>query len=144
MKVALSGLGGDELFGGYDTFSRVPDMVNKVRGVPGASMFGKAFRVVTAPWISNFVSPKAAGILEHGGSYGGAYLLRRGLYMPWELGQVMDGDMARAGLRELDPILRLNHLSDGVDAQSAFTGFRLGWYGPFAGNSRALGGPYVI
>lgn len=115
LKVALSGLGGDELFGGYDTFSRVPDMVNKVRGVPGASMFGKAFRVVTAPWISNFVSPKAAGILEHGGSYGGAYLLRRGLYMPWELGQVMDGDMARAGLRELDPILRLNHLSDGVD-----------------------------
>ncbi len=115
LKVALSGLGGDELFGGYNTFNQVPDMVKKVRGLPIARAFGKAFRVVTAPWVSHFISPKAAGVLELGGSYGGAYLLRRGLYMPWELGKVMDVDMARAGFRELDPILHLNRLTRGVD-----------------------------
>ena len=54
-------------------------------------------------------------MLELGGSYGGAYLLRRGLYMPWELERVMDADMARVGFRELDPILRLNHLTSCVD-----------------------------
>ena len=115
LKVALSGLGGDELFGGYNTFSQVPDIVSKVKGVPISSAFGKAFRVVTAPWVSHFISPKAAGVLELGGSYGGAYLLRRGLYMPWELERVMDADMARVGFRELDPILRLNHLTSCVD-----------------------------
>ena len=31
-------------------------------------------------------------MLELGGSYAGAYLLRRGLFMPWELGQVLDPD----------------------------------------------------
>jgi asparagine synthase (glutamine-hydrolysing) len=114
LKVALSGLGGDELFGGYGTFSQVPDMVSKVNGVPIARAFGKAFRVLTSPWVSHFISPKAAGVLELGGSYGGAYLLRRGLYMPWELGRVMDADMARVGFRELDPILCLNRLTSGV------------------------------
>jgi asparagine synthase (glutamine-hydrolysing) len=115
LKVALSGLGGDELFGGYSTFSQVPDMVSKVKGMLGSSTFGKAFRLVTSPWISQFITPKAAGVLEYGGSYAGAYLLRRGLYMPWELGRVMDTDMARVGFRELDPILRVNRLTSGVD-----------------------------
>ena len=115
LKVALSGLGGDELFGGYNTFSQVPNMVSKVKCVPGASVFGRAFRLVTSSWVSHFISPKAAGVLEYGGTYGGAYLLRRGLYMPWELGQVMDTDMARVGFRELDPILRVNRLTSGIN-----------------------------
>ncbi len=115
LKVALSGLGGDELFGGYDTFAQVPDMVGKLGGIPGIGGFGKLFRVLTAPWISRFMSPKAAGLFEYGKSYGGAYLLRRGLYMPWELDQVMDSDLARAGLAELEPRLRLDDLVDGVD-----------------------------
>lgn len=115
LKVALSGLGGDELFGGYDTFQRVPDMVRRVSGVPGASLFGKSFRAITAPWISRFVSAKAAGVLELGGSFGGAYLLRRGLYMPWELKQLMDPDMARAGLASLDITRRFDRACEGAD-----------------------------
>lgn len=115
LKVALSGLGGDELFGGYDTFVQVPDMVNKLGSVPGIGAFGKLFRVMSAPWVGHFLSPKAAGLFEFGKSYGGAYLLRRGLYMPWELDRVMDSDMARAGLAELQPVGRLDQSVDGVD-----------------------------
>ena len=39
--------------------------------------------------------------------YAGAYLLRRGLFMPWELPEVMDPDLARAGWEELQPLVRL-------------------------------------
>ena len=43
-------------------------------------------------------------MLELGGSYAGAYLLRRGLFMPWELSDVLERDVAEAGLRRLAPL----------------------------------------
>jgi asparagine synthase (glutamine-hydrolysing) len=108
MKTALSGLGGDELLGGYPSFRDIPRLVrnfSRAGGVPG---LGQIFRIVTAPWLKHFTSPKYAGLLEYGGSYAGAYLLRRGLFMPWELPAVMDPDLARAGWEELQPLVRLN------------------------------------
>jgi asparagine synthase (glutamine-hydrolysing) len=107
MKTALSGLGGDELFGGYPSFHDIPRMARNL-SLPGAFPgLGRMFRTVTAPWLKHFASPKYAGLLEYGGSYAGAYLLRRGLFMPWELPDVMDPDMARAGWQELQPLARL-------------------------------------
>ena len=107
MKTALSGLGGDELFGGYPSFCDIPRMVrtfSRVRSLPG---LGRGVRQVAAPVLKRFTSPKYAGLLEYGGSYAGAYMLRRGLFMPWELPEVMDPDMARAGWQELQPLARL-------------------------------------
>ncbi|CAA7621658.1 asparagine synthase (glutamine-hydrolyzing) [Magnetospirillum sp. UT-4] len=116
LKVALSGLGGDELFAGYNSFQDIPRMVSALaplRLLPG---LGKLARVVSAPWIARFAPPKAASILELGTRYGDAYLLRRGLFMPWELPQVMDPDMARAGWRALAPRLALNGAVAGIAA----------------------------
>ena len=42
LKVALSGLGGDELFGGYDTFRQVPALVGRLGWVPGAPRWAGA------------------------------------------------------------------------------------------------------
>ena len=56
--------------------------------------------------------PKLAGVLRYGGSYPGAYLLRRGLFMPWELAGVMGRRAAREGLRRLRPIDYLEDLLD--------------------------------
>lgn len=107
MKTALSGLGGDELFGGYPSFHDIPRMARTL-SLPGAFPgLGRMFRTITAPWLKHFTSPKYAGLLEYGGSYAGAYLLRRGLFMPWELPEVMPPDMARAGWQELQPLVRL-------------------------------------
>ena len=52
-------------------------------------------------------SPKAAAMAEYGGSYPGAYLLRRGLFLPLELAAFMDREMVREGLRRLRPLERL-------------------------------------
>ena len=107
MKTALSGLGGDELFGGYPSFHDLPRMA-RTFSLPGALPgLGRLFRTVTAPWLKHFTSPKYAGLLEYGGSYAGAYLLRRGLFMPWELPEILDPDMARLGWQELQPLVRV-------------------------------------
>src|SRR5207302_6458478 len=42
--------------------------------------------------------------LTYAGNYAGAYLLKRGLFMPWELGRIMDKQFVVEGLRRLDPL----------------------------------------
>ncbi len=105
LKVALSGLGGDELLGGYPSFRHIPAMMQISAPF---SWIGKAFRIVTLPLLRRFTSPKHAGLFEFGHSPGGAYFLRRGLYMPWELPSFLDPDLVREGWRQLDLIARIN------------------------------------
>src|ERR1039458_9179412 len=108
LKVSISGIGGDELFAGYSTFQDVPRLVGALARVPGAHTFGRMFTVVADPVLRHFTSPKYAGILQYGVDYEGAYLLRRGLFMPWELPRILDPDLVREGLKELSPIARLD------------------------------------
>ena len=107
LKVALSGLGGDELFGGYPSFRQVPRLVKTLRPLQSLKPLGRAFRVISAPLVKHWSSPKVAGLFEYGGSYAGAYLLRRGLFMPWELPEVLDGDLAREGWKQLEGTLAI-------------------------------------
>ena len=119
LKVALSGLGGDELFAGYDSFRQIPALVGRLGRFPGLRPVGRALRVVTAPLARRFTSPKYAGILEFGTSYAEAYLLRRGLFMPWELPELVDAEMAREGWRELQPLVHLADCASGLDSPRA-------------------------
>lgn len=129
LKVAFSGVGGDELLGGYDTFHRVPSMVARLSWAAHLPLLGKTARHVMAPWIGRITSPKAAGVLELGSDMGGAYLLRRGLFMPWELGEVLDPDMARTGLATLDTRARLNNSTHGApNSRVAVSLLEMQWY----------------
>ncbi|WP_294536062.1 asparagine synthase (glutamine-hydrolyzing) [uncultured Rhodoblastus sp.] len=105
LKVAISGLGGDELFGGYPSFSDLPRW-SRFFSLPSQIPFlGSTARTLMVPMTSAFgLSPKAAGMLEYGGSYPGAYLLRRGLFMPWELGSVLDQETVKLGMQRLSPL----------------------------------------
>ena len=106
LKVAVSGLGGDEFFGGYPSFKDVPRWAKWFGAPSRVPLLGETARRAFIAFArqSSVVSPKAAGMLEYGGSYPGAYLLRRGLFMPWELGEVMDQEMATIGLQRLSPL----------------------------------------
>jgi len=119
LKVVLSGLGGDELLGGYPSFRQIPKLVSRIRPLALIPGLGKALRFISAPLLRHFTSPKYAGLFEYGGSYGGAYLLRRGLFMPWELPQFMDGDLVREGWATLQPVLRLNEWTSRVKSPHA-------------------------
>ncbi|CAN0375287.1 unnamed protein product [Discosporangium mesarthrocarpum] len=102
LKVAMSGLGGDELFGGYPSFQEIPRLVGAMGKIPGLRYAGRAFRKIAGPAISAVKSPKYAGLFEYGTTYADAYLLRRALFMPWELPKLMDSAMARDGWAELE------------------------------------------
>src|SRR2546425_192595 len=107
LKVALSGLGGDELFGGYPSFRQIPKLVKTLSPFEPLKL-GRGFRILAAPLVKHLASPKYAGLLEYGGTYAGAYLLRRGLFMPWELPDVLGADLAREGWRELQSMSALD------------------------------------
>ncbi len=105
LKVAISGLGGDELFGGYPSFRDIPRWVRTCSLPSRIPLLGRAVRLLASQVTGALgANPKAAGMVELGGSYAGAYLLRRGLFMPWELGEVLDRDIIRQGLRRLAPL----------------------------------------
>jgi asparagine synthase (glutamine-hydrolysing) len=103
LKVALSGLGGDELLGGYATFRQIPRMVDRWRVFNRLPAVGQAFCALYSGVSTHFpkVNPKYAGLLRYGGTYPGAYMIERGLVKPWELRHVLDSDVARAGLERL-------------------------------------------
>ncbi len=105
-KVALSGLGSDELFGGYPSFREVPAWVRQMRVLGSVPGLGRSIRSLLYPLVRSR-QPKAAGMVEYGGSYEGAYFLKRGLFMPWELEFLMRKDAAEEGLRELGWLSRL-------------------------------------
>ncbi len=100
-KVALSGLGADEILGGYSSFESIPKLVRAAKigsAVPG---FGLALRQIARRVIRDRASPKYASLLEYGGTVGGAYLLRRALFMPWEIREMLPRHIAKRGLEEL-------------------------------------------
>jgi len=129
LKVALSGLGGDELFGGYPSFREIPQLVNVLKRFPNLSIPTKVLQVVSASVCDRFTSPKYAGILNYGGRWGGAYLLRRGLFMPWELPGILDADIVKEGWNTLRTMSRLDQTVEGIKSDHLKVALlELNWY----------------
>ncbi len=79
--------------------------------------------------MKHFAHPKWAGLFELGASVPGAWMLRRGLYMPWELPEVMDPDLAREGLAALSLDERLAADVAGIASPwRQVQALEMGWY----------------
>jgi asparagine synthase (glutamine-hydrolysing) len=113
-KVAISGIGADEIFGGYPSFYKLPRWVSWCKWCNGFPQFGSAVRSVLSGYgvFRSGGKMKGIGMLEYGGTYAGAYLLNRGIFMPWELPGLLGGDYTRDALEELD---LLSLISEEVD-----------------------------
>jgi asparagine synthase (glutamine-hydrolysing) len=98
IKVALSGVGGDELLGGYPSFTNVPRMVRfpRLAGIAGALRR----------------HPKARLIDEYGRTHAGAYFLQRGLFLPDELPALLGRDRAHEGLERLQLLDNIERVLD--------------------------------
>lgn len=129
LKVALSGLGGDELFGGYPSYSQVPRLTRILKPFRLFPAFGRAVRVVSSRMIGKRISPKYAGVLEYGTSLEDAYLLRRALYMPWELPNILDPDLVRTGWSQLRPLASLRETTVGLQRnRTRMAALEMSWY----------------
>jgi len=95
LKVALSGLGGDELFAGYQTFADTPRLSKLVQlawFVPGA------LRRLTAPLVAGLAaredtpdaSRKAAAAWAHPGTLPHPYFYARALFPPGQLERIIE------------------------------------------------------
>jgi hypothetical protein len=99
LKVAPSGLGGDEMFGGDPSFSQIPRLLRSGRNIHGS--VGRSTERLLRLFGPTIIPPNAAGLLPHPADIASAYLFRRALFLEGEL------ETSSAPLLQLSPVLHL-------------------------------------
>jgi len=99
LKVALSGLGGDELFGGYPSFDRLERLTGyapALRQSPGSA---KQMAATAMKWIgrSSVASAKAAALLETDGSLPEAFPILRQMFAADDRARLLSTRWQEAG-----------------------------------------------
>ncbi|MGH9176092.1 MAG: asparagine synthase (glutamine-hydrolyzing), partial [Vicinamibacterales bacterium] len=109
LKVALSGLGGDELFGGYPSFRRLRRIAKYARAwrwspSPVRRMAAATLRTFGRPSVG---AAKAAALLETDGRLPEAYPLMRQLFSSTRRAELLGAAVVEAAGRQGDPYVGL-------------------------------------
>lgn len=122
LKVALSGLGADELFAGYLHFSRISTLLKYAKPF---SPIGKLFRAVS----QKILTAKKASLLEYANNVPSLYFLTRAILMPWELENFLDKDLIQIGLEKLNLLSRLQEDIAGIQSiRFQISALEIQWY----------------
>lgn len=103
LKVVISGLGGDELLGGYASFERIPAIQAEAFPCVSRQWVGSAYGhayAFMANWLKH-LPPRGSEKWAAVNNPQAAYLWQRGVLMPWELAKLLPSEVYLAGLDEL-------------------------------------------
>ena len=130
LKVAVSGVGGDELFGGYATFERVPRIQSihaALHRVPGAGALASPIAALCERLPGGRLATRIATGLRYGADASGAYYAERGLFRPHEIRALCAPELAEALIDPVDE-LRERLGADGLPEAERVSGLELGHY----------------
>ena len=133
LKVVLSGLGGDELFGSYPSFHQIPILLKWGRPIakfePFAHLLEGLLRVIPLPGFS----PKVRYLLSYSDNVARGYLLRRSLHLENELEALLDESWLKQGLERLSTVDAVNGTvgalrKSGVSIHAQIAALESCWY----------------
>src|SRR3990167_710340 len=125
LKVALSGLGADEIFAGYPLFSRIPKMLRYLKPLSFLPGLPVSFRKMTYKKLNK----KQASLIEYSCDMPRAYFLSRAIYFPWELNQFLEPDVIKKGLAQLNLLERFKSDIEGIQSkQFQISALEMQWY----------------
>lgn len=102
-KIIISGLGGDEFFSGYPSFKFIPRINNALKYTPDLKFLNSFFINSFYPFLKKKkMNTKYSGIFEYGKKLNSAFLLKRSLFLPHEISELMSKSELDQGFEELD------------------------------------------
>lgn len=130
LTVVLSGLGGDELFGGYASFRDIPGMLRLRRMINGAAApAGRLVRLLSAPYGKRLA--KAADMLEAPPDITGLYAARRRVFSPAQCMRLCPSLAPEIAARRSiapDPSHCIAPVSEHIHPPDAIASLELSWY----------------
>lgn len=118
LKVVVSGVGGDELFQGYASFSQLPRLVAAwapTSRIPGAMPLARSLMSLQARVSDN---KRWCYMPDWARTMPGAWWLRRGLYSPADLPGLMGEGLAAEGLQGFSPDVWVEQMSGAIAGDS--------------------------
>ena len=114
-KVIISGVGGDEFFFGYPSFTRIQKINNMMKFIPNFKIVDKIFKTYFYKFLKRKkLNTKVSGIYSYGRSTENTFLLQRSAFLKHEFEDMISPDIFQKGIDEIDIHNKLNKDIDGI------------------------------
>ena len=129
LKVALSGVGADELFGGYDTFRSIPKRIQRGQQMNCVPFAKQIFQSLIYPIAQKRLHSKSQYALHYTDSLASTYFLSRCLSLPEQIVGSIEPTVFKQGMEELATLERLNvDVKDFTNVHSQVSFLETSWY----------------
>lgn len=107
VKAVVSGVGGDELFGGYSLFRTLPEWHRRLKlisNIPGGLI--ALSKLIDLSVGFGLMNRKAQAVASFASDLSSLYFIKRGLFMPHELSHLLTPEITQEGLVSATEVLR--------------------------------------